>query len=333
MPLTLEDIAQMSGYSRSTVSRVINGDINVSDKTREKIMEVIRKYDFQPNLAARGLAVGHTRVLGLVIPKGVSAIFEEPFFALLIQGVSSRCNALDYSVMLWLAEPDYERRMINKILYNGLADGVIVASMLENDSIIDSLRQNGLLPFVLIGRHPVYDQISYLDVDNRSGAREAVLYLLRQGRKRIATLAGPQNMTGGSNRYLGYLDALNQHGLPLDPDLVAETDFSDAGGYLGMQRLLAHKPDAIFAASDTLALAAIRAIRESGLRIPEDIAVIGFDDIPQASRSIPALSTVRQPISRLGALAAETLIEMIENTIEEPRQVILPAELVLRDSC
>lgn len=333
MPLTLEDIAQMSGYSRSTVSRVINGDINVSDKTREKIMEVIRKYDFQPNLAARGLAVGHTRVLGLVIPKGVSAIFEEPFFALLIQGVSSRCNALDYSVMLWLAEPDYERRMINKILYNGLADGVIVASMLENDSIIDSLRQNGLLPFVLIGRHPVYDQISYLDVDNRSGAREAVLYLLQQGRRRIATLAGPQNMTGGSNRYLGYLDALNQHGLPLDPDLVAETDFSDAGGYLGMQRLLAHKPDAIFAASDTLALAAIRAIRESGLRIPEDIAVIGFDDIPQASRSIPALSTVRQPISRLGALAAETLIEMIENTIEEPRQVILPAELVLRDSC
>ena len=180
MTLTLEDIADMCGVSRSTVSRVINGDLNVSERTRQKVLDVIQKYNFQPNLAARGLAMGHTRVLGLVIPKGVQAIFEEPFFAMLIQGVSTRCNALDYSVMLWLAEPDYERRMITKILYNGLVDGVIVASMLMDDTIIDSLRQSKL-PFILIGRHPVDDKLSYLDVDNRGGACQAVLHLLRSG--------------------------------------------------------------------------------------------------------------------------------------------------------
>ena len=332
MTLTLEDIADMCGVSRSTVSRVINGDLNVSEKTRKKVLEIIQKYDFQPNLAARGLAVGHTRVLGLVIPKGVQAIFEEPFFSLLIQGVSSRCNVLNYSVMLWLAEPDYERQMITKILYNGLADGVIVASMLMDDTIIDSLRQNKL-PFMLIGRHPIYENLSYLDVDNRGGACQAVLHLLRLGRRRIASITGPQNMIAGTNRYQGYLDAMRERGVLPIPELITEGDFTDMGGYIAMQRLLQHQPDAVFVASDTMAFAAIRAIQEHGLRVPQDIAVIGFDDIPQASRSVPALTTVRQPISRIGAVAAETVIDMIESGSSQPRQMVLPAELVIRELC
>lgn len=332
MTLTLEDIAEMCGVSRSTVSRVINDDLNVSERTRQKVLDVIHKYNFQPNLAARGLAKGHTGVLGLVIPKGVQAIFEEPFFAMLIRGVSTRCNALDYSVMLWLAEPDYERRMITKILYNGLVDGVIVASMLMDDTIIDSLHQSKL-PFMLIGRHPVHNELSYLDVDNRGGAFQAVMHLLHSGRRRVATITGPQNMIAGIHRYQGYQDALHDRDLPVDPELVVEGDFSDAGGYACMHRLLPHKPDAVFVASDTMALAAIQAIKEHGLRIPDDIAVIGFDDIPQASRSTPALSTVRQPITRIGAVVAETLIDMIETGSPLPRQIVFPAELVIRESC
>ncbi len=332
MTLTLEDIAEICGVSRSTVSRVINGDLNVSEKTRQKVMNVIQKYDFQPNLAARGLAMGHTRVLGLVIPQGVQAIFAEPFFALLIQGVSTACNSKDYSVMLWLAEPDYERRMITKILYNGLADGVIVASMLMDDSIVDSMRQNKL-PFMLIGRHPAYDKLSYLDVDNRGGACQAVLHLHRLGRRRIATITGPQNMIAGINRYQGYLDALHEHQMPVIPELIVEGDFSDMSGYAGMQRLLPHKPDAVFAASDIMATAAIQAIHDYGLRVPEDIAVVGFDDLPLASRSNPTLTTVRQPITRIGTVAAETLIDMIETGSTLPRQMVLPAELVIRESC
>lgn len=332
MTLTLEDIADMCGVSRSTVSRVINGDLNVSERTRQNVLDVIHKYNFQPNLAARGLAMGHTRVLSLVIPKGVQAIFEESFFAMLIQGVSTRCNVLDYSVMLWLAEPEYERRMITKILYNGLADGVIVASMLKDDTIIDSLRQNKL-PFILIGRHPAYDELSYLDVDNRGGAYQAVNHLLRLGRRRVATITGPQNMIAGLHRYQGYLDAHHDRHVAVIPELIAEADFTEAGGYDSMQRLLLHKPDAVFVASDTMALAAIKVIKEHGLRIPDDIAVVGFDDIPQVSRISPKLTTVRQPITRIGAVAADSLIDMIETGSTLPRQMILPAELIIRDSC
>ncbi len=332
MALTLEDIADMCNVSRSTVSRVINGDVNVSERTRHKVLAVVRKVNFQPNMAARGLAKGHTRVLGLVIPKGVQAIFEEPFFGMLIHGVSTYCNALDYSVMLWLAEADYERRTINKILYNGLIDGVIVASMVMDDPIIDSLYQHKV-PFMLIGRHPVYDNLSYLDVDNRGGACQAVSHLLRSGRQRIATITGPQNMVGGIHRYQGYQDALHDHNIPVIPELVAEGDFTDASGYACMQRLLPHKPDAVFAASDTMALAAIRAIQEHDLRVPDDIAVVGFDDIPQASRGRPTLTTVRQPITRMGSMAAETLINMIESGSGLPRQTVLSGELVIRDSC
>jgi LacI family transcriptional regulator len=332
MTLTLEDVARYAGVSRSTVSRVINCDPNVNENTRQKVNEVIQKINFQPNLAARGLAAGRTNVLGLVIPMGVSAIFSDPYFPLLIQGVSSACNALDYSVMLWLAEPEYERRTIRQILYNGLVDGVIVASMLLNDPLVESLSESKL-PFILIGRHPTNNKISYVDVENRSSARDAVLYLMRLGRRRIATISGPQTRIGGIDRYDGYVDALRERGLPCNPDLVAEGDFTDDGGYFAMQRLLPHKPDAVFAASDMMAIGAMRAIQETGLRIPDDIAVIGYDDIPLAARTSPPLTTVRQPIQREGGMAAETLIDMITHPGDQARRIILTSELVIRSSC
>lgn len=332
MTLTLEDIADMCGVSRSTVSRVINEDGNVSERTRQTVLEVIQKVNFQPNIAARSLAKGHTRILGLVIPKGIQAIFEESYFATLIKGVSARCNAMDYSVMLWLAEPDYERRMITKILYNGLVDGVIVASTLLDDTIIDSLCQSKL-PFLSIGRHSVNNTLSFLDVDNRGGAYQAVYHLLRSGHRRVATITGRQNMIAGVDRYKGYLDALNDRGFPILPELVAEGDFTDVGGYTCMEHLLPNKPDAVFVASDTMAMSAMQAIQAHGLRIPEDIAVIGFDDLPEAMRSTPTLTTIRQPITRIGAVAAETLIDIIETGTSVPYQMVFPAELIIRDSC
>ncbi|HEX9028064.1 MAG TPA: LacI family DNA-binding transcriptional regulator, partial [Anaerolineales bacterium] len=162
MPLTLDDIAKISGVSRSTVSRVINGSPNVSDKTRRKLLELIQNIGFQPNLAARGLAIGRTRVLGLVIPTGVTALFSDPYFPLLIQGVASACNAQAYSVMLWLAEPEYERETISQVLYNGLVDGVIVSSMLMDDPLIERLSESQR-PFITIGRHPTNDRIDFVD--------------------------------------------------------------------------------------------------------------------------------------------------------------------------
>jgi LacI family transcriptional regulator len=322
----------MSGVSRSTVSRVINEDPNVNERTRKRVQDVIQNLNFQPNLAARSLAAGRTGVLGLVIPMGVSAIFSDPFFPLFIQGVSTTCNALDYSVMLWLAEPEYERRTIRQILYNGLVDGVIVASMLTDDTIIERLAE-GRLPFVLTGRHPTRPQLNYVDVDNRASSRNLVMYLFRQGYSRVAMITGPQNMIAGMDRFLGYQDAYEEIGRVIDLDLVETGDFTDNSGYFAMRRLLQRKPDAVFAGSDPMALGALRAIQEAGLRIPEDIAVVGFDDLPQSAKASPPLTTVRQPIQRSGARAAELLIDIILHPETQPRHEILPTELVIRQSC
>ena len=331
MASTLEEIARHAGVSRSTVSRVINGDPNVSDETRERVMVVVKRHNFHPNAAARSLATGRTKILGLVIPTGVPALFSDPYFPLLIQGVSSACNANDHSVMLWLADPEHERRTIHQILNNGLIDGVLIAAMLLDDALVQALSESRK-PFILVGRHPTNNRISYADVENIAGAREAVLHLVRLGRRRIATVTGPLNMIGGTDRYDGYAGALRSRGIALDPRLVIEGDFTEAGGYAGAQRLIPHRPDAIFAASDVTALGALRALREADLRVPEDVAVVGFDDMPFAAHTDPPLTTVRQPILRTGALAAETLIDMIARPDEHPRRLVLPTELIIRAS-
>jgi LacI family transcriptional regulator len=330
--MNLEQIAKLSGVSRSTVSRVINNDPNVSEITREKVLQVVKRVNYTPNAAARGLAAGRTHVLGLVIPTGVAALFTDPYFPILIQGVSSACNSREYSVMLWLAEPEYERRQIRQIMYSGLVDGVIVSSMLLNDSLVQALFE-GDLPFMLVGRHPTDERASYVDADNIGGAREAVTHLLRLGRRRVATITGPQNMTAGADRLTGYLAALRDRGLLSDPSLIVEGDFTEAGGYRAMQQLLACRLDALFAASDIMAIGAMRALREASLRVPEDVAVVGFDDLPQSTHSDPPLTTVRQPIYRLGSTTVDTLLDLIDYPDSSPRRIVLPTELIVRASC
>ncbi len=330
--MNLEQIAELSGVSRSTVSRVINNDPNVSNQTREKVLQVVRRVNYVPNAAARGLAAGRTRVIGLVIPMGVSTLFTDPYFPLLIQGVSAACNAREYSVMLWLAEPEYERRQIRQIMYSGLIDGVIIASMLTTDSLVQALI-DGDLPFMLVGRHPTDPRVNYVDADNINGARDAVRHLLRLGRIRIGLINGPQNMIAGVDRLAGYTLALRERSLMVQPDLITDGGFSEASGYLAMQQLLPRQPDAVFAASDAMAVGALRALREAGLRVPEDVALVGFDDLPFAARTEPPLTTVRQPIHRMGTMTVETLIELIELPASSPYHLILPTELVVRASC
>lgn len=330
--MNLEEIARLTGVSRSTVSRVINNDQHVRPATRQRVLQVIEQVNYHPNVAARSLAAGRTHVLGLVIPMLVSTLFADPYFAQLIQGVTAACNQQDYSVMLWLAEPEYERRTIHKIMGNGLIDGVIVASTLTDDPLIETL-QAAAFPFVLIGRYPHNHPISYVDVENQQGAYEAVRHLLNLGRRRIATIAGPRNMIAGLDRYNGYLAALRDQSIPADPCLIVESDFTEEGGYTAMQQLLPYRPDAVFVASDTMAQGALRAAREHGRRVPQDIALVGFDDMPLAAHTTPPLTTVRQPTQRTGVLAAERLIDLLQNPDTPPRHHILNTELIIRQSC
>ena len=328
---TLEEIAKLARVSRSTVSRVINDDPHVDARTRQRVLAMVQRLNYHPNVAARGLAAGRTRILGLVIPMGVSALFTDPYFPLLIQGVSAACNAHDHSVMLWIAEAEYERRMIRQILHNGLVDGVIVASNLLNDPLVDALSASRI-PFVMIGRHPEKENLNHVDVDNRRSAREMVEYLLRHGCRRIGTITGPKNMIAGMDRLEGYLDALRGNGIAVEPALIAEGDFSEASGQAAMQRLIPGEPDAVFVASDSMAVGALRALRNANLRVPQDVALAGFDGMPFAEHTDPPLTTVRQPVHHTGFVAAETLIDLVANPGSPPRRIILPTELVIRGS-
>lgn len=329
---TLEEIARLSSASRSTVSRVINDDPHVSEATRARVLELVNRLHYQPNAIARSLAAGRTRVLGLVIPKRVADLFTDPYFPILIQGVSTACNARDYAMTLWLAEPENELHFMAKVLNNGLLDGVIISSMVLDDPLVAALEASAL-PFVLVGRHPSAPEVNYVDVDNISSARMAVEHLFRLGYRRIATITGLWDTIAGVDRRQGYEDALRAHDLPVDPALIVEGGFSEQGGAAAMERLLPLHPDAVFVASDAMAAGALRTLQEAGLRVPQDVAVIGFDDTPVAVRTSPPLTTVRQPIETLGETAVATLLHLIAHPGSGPRRVILPTQLVVRESC
>lgn len=332
--LTLEDIARQAGVSRSTVSRVVNESPDVRETVRKRVLDVIQDAGYQPHAAARALASQRSGTIGLVLPHSVSFFFTDPYYPHLTKGIAQACNQYDQTLALFLVgSKEDEEKIFPRLARKGFLDGVIVQSGHHGEQWIIGRFLDAKLPMVIAGRPFRADNVSYIDIDNVSAASLAVSHLIRLGRKRIALITGPTNSTVGIDRKQGYLKAITERGREVDEALVAEGDFTEAGGYYSMQRLLLAKPDAVFAASDIMALGAIRAGREAGLRVPDDLAVVGFDDLPIATVSGIQLTTVRQPVVQFGAKAVEVLIDLIENGIDPPRHIILDTELVIRDSC
>jgi LacI family transcriptional regulator len=331
--LTVEQIAKLSGVSRSTVSRVINNHPNVKPHVRQRVMEVIAETGYYPNPAARSLASQRSGIIGLVIPRAVQSLFTDPYYPRLMQGVAQACNANDYTLSLFLFHTeDEEQKLYPRVLRIGLIDGLIVSASQIGDPLISQLIDN-CVPFVMVGRPNDLPGVSFVNVDNAVGVYTAISHLIRLGYKRIATITGPLNTTVGLDRRQGYLDALNDRNHSIDEGLIIEGDFTELGGYAAMQRLIPHQPDAVFIASDTMAFGALRALRETGLSVPDDIAVMGFDDLPTSALADPPLTTIRQPIRRVGAQAVETLIDILTNGPEPPRRIALATELIIRSSC
>jgi LacI family transcriptional regulator, galactose operon repressor len=345
MSLTLEHIARLANVSRSTVSRVVNDEPNVRPELREQIWQVIRETGYQPHAAARSLVTRRTRIVGVIIPEALTKLFTDPFFPRLLYGITETCNARHYYLNLALCNgPAEQEEMYRRVLGSGHLDGVIVASAHPGDPLFPKLLENGV-PFVLAGRHPD-ERVNYVDVDNVGGARMAVEHLIRLGHTRIATITGPLTMTSGEDRLVGYRQALEAQRLAVDEQLVVEGDYTEGGGALAMRRLLAASPTAVFVASDVMAIGALKALREAGLRVPQDVALVGFDDVTIATAVEPALTTVRQPIGRLGSMAADLLLDLLEKPPDPTERVpsghsptgqvariVLPTNLVVRDSC
>jgi LacI family transcriptional regulator len=333
MPPTIIEIARLSGVSRSTVSRVINNQPNVRPDVRRRVLEVIRSTGYHPNAAARTLASRRSWMIGLVLPRSVSSFFTDPYFPRLTQGIAQACNQYNYTLGLFLVgSKEDEEKIFPRVSRKGMLDGILLQTGQIGDQLIDRL-VNTNMPVVVLGRPFHGNGISYIDVDNVNAAYNAVSHLIRLGYKRIATITGAANNTTSIDRRAGYEKALAERGREIDPSLIAEGDFTEASGYYAMQQLIPAHPDAVFAAADLMAVGAIRAAREAGLRVPEDVAVVGFDDIPIASSPDFKLTTVRQPIYEFGFKAVEVLIDLIENGIEPARRIIMDTELVIRDSC
>jgi DNA-binding LacI/PurR family transcriptional regulator len=327
---TLEAVAALAGVSRATVSRVVNGSPKVTPEVVESVTAAIAALNYVPNRAARSLATRRTQVIALVVPESTAKVFADPFFASIVQGVALHLADTDYTLNMVIASetnPDKTRRY----LMSGNADGALVVSHHSGDHSYAHLGHS--LPIVFGGR-PLNNgqQVSYfVDVDNVAAAERATLHLINQGRRSIATIAGPQDMPPGLDRLSGWQKAMGAHGL--DQSLVEFGDFAPASGTEAMRRLLERGVpiDALFAANDQMAAGAYSAILEAGRRIPGDIAVVGFDDDYYAKTTAPPLTTVHQPSVRLGAAMAEVLVKRIAGEAVD-RVTILPAELVIRAS-
>jgi DNA-binding LacI/PurR family transcriptional regulator len=333
---TLEMVAAAAGVSRGTASRALNGGVNVSRPALDAVLKAAEELGYRPNLAARSLALGRSDSIGLVVSETDERLFAEPFFAAVVRGVHAELAAAGRQLVLTFSQSAEERAQVSRFAAGRHLDGVILISLHGDDPLPRSLVADGI-PVVMAGRGSERDRragVWWVQADNRGGSRTAVEHLLRIGRRRIATIGGPADMTVGRDRADGWRDALQAAGLEPERALLRRGDFSQLSGRDATEALLAAVPDvdAIFAASDLMAFGAIEALRAHGRRIPDDVAVVGFDNAPAAARHLPPLTTVEQPVEQMGRLMVRMLLARISGEPVEDRHVALPTRLVLRET-
>ncbi|OPX37948.1 MAG: hypothetical protein B1H11_05165 [Desulfobacteraceae bacterium 4484_190.1] len=328
---TLESIAQAAGVSKATVSLALNGKPGVSPRTRQRILAIARELNYQPNAFAKGLALQRTQTIGVIVPD-----IGSPFYAELVRGVEAAASQANYYLILYTTagKPSREE-MYFRLLGEQRVDGIIVLTPRGDEALIRHIQAKGF-PLVVVDRDiQSADDVVEVIVDNFHGALAAAQHLIGLGYRRIGFINGIPELQASQDRRRGYQVALQEHGIDSRPEWVVEGEFTDAGGYRAMKKLLAADPpiEAVFAASDTMALGAIRAIREQGLRVPQDVAIVGFDDVPLAAQVDPPLTTVRQPISAMGRTACRLLVQLMQGEPVLQRKVVLYTQLVVRQSC
>ena len=329
-PVTLEEVAQRANVSRATASRVINGDPRVGEPVRAAVESAVRDLRYVPNRAARSLVTRRSDSIAVVIPEPTTQLFGDPFFPRVLRGISETLGREGMQLVLLMPEGQSDEVRVERYLEAGHVDGVLLISLHDADPLPAGLRRHGV-PLVVGGRPPE-EGFTYVDVDNRGGAATATAHLLEAGRRRIATIAGPRDMAVGADRLAGFRQRLAEAGQ--NDRLVEVADFTHDGGRSAMERLLERDPsvDGVFAASDPMAIGALAALRASGRHVPDDVAVVGFDDAPGAATVDPPLTSIRQPIEEMGREMTRLLLDGIRAPDRPPRRVILGTELVIRQS-
>jgi len=327
--VTIVEVAEKAGVSLGTVSRVMNNDAHVAPGTRERVSAVMRDLGYVANRQARGLKGSRANVIGVLAPDlGTGYIGE------ILHGIDAELGLHQLDLMLFTThrtatkEANYVANMVQ-----GMVDGLLVI-LPRNPADYTGTLTSRNFPFVLIDHQGTGNPCPAVGATNWQGAYNATEYLIKLGHRRIGFITGSMDLGAAIDRLEGYKSALQVHHIPEDPKLIYEGTFFQPEGFAGGSALLDLKdpPTAIFASNDVMAMGVMDAIRERGLRIPEDVSILGFDDIPQAAMVRPALTTVRQPLDEMGRLATQMLIDQLKNPEKEIGRVELPTELIVRDS-
>ncbi|MBM3133769.1 MAG: LacI family transcriptional regulator [Chloroflexi bacterium] len=332
MEVTIADIARRAGVSKATVSRVLNNKPDVDAAKRERILGIIRETGYVPRLAAVSLATGRTNLIGLLAPS-----LSRPWSLEVIQGISEAIESTAYELVLYTTSLDERNQeLFARALSNGLTDGLLIMLPRNSTGYLSQLEHQGF-PTVLIDHRGVPSSLPTVTAANIDGAYAAIHHLLTLGHRRIGIITGIMDFGCSRDRLEGYKKALRDAGIAPDPHLIKYGDFSESTGYALAEQWLrdstSQRPTAIFASNDAMAFGVLRAARAAGISVPDDLAVVGFDDVPGAAQTHPALTTVRQPLRDMGRRAVEMLLLQIRQGRPAESKVVVPTELIVRESC
>ena len=331
MRLTLLDIARLAGVSRTTASRVLNGRGEVSPTVRARVEQVIEETGYRPLASARSLVSHRSGLIGFVVPIRTAAMIQDPYFVTLLQGLSHESARKGLAVALFLFDEESDQNgLVDRVIGPRRVDGMLVSAYHTHDSLLDRLVDFDV-PTVTMGPNSFPDAFGSVNVDNESGGRLAGEHLAAIGCRRVALIGGPEDTKSGADRTAGFRQALAEAGLELHPELVRVGDYTEHSGEVLAASLVAEEFDGIFVASDMMAIGALRALQSRGVRVPHDVAVVGFDDLDAAAATDPPLTTVRQPIAGVASAALDMLLEQIDNP-DQVRNLVLPVDLVQRSS-
>ena len=327
---TQADVADLAGVSQTTVSHVLNNvDIAIPEETRKRILDAVDELGYIPNLMARSLRSGETSTIGMIVPDSAN-----PFFAEVARGVEDTSFKQGYSVILCNSDGDLDKELLySNVLTEKQVDGILfIAAGLSKEHV--QALQRRRMPLVVVDREISGIAIDSVLTDNTRGGRLAIRHLLELGHRRIGCIQGPSDLSPSADRVIGYRQALDEARIPVDEDIIVRGDFQHESGYQATRQLLAKSPPptAVFACNDLMAVGAISAAVEMGYRVPTDLSVVGFDDLPLARFANPSLTTIVQPKYEMGTIAATMLLERIRDLEGSPRRKMLDTNLLVRQS-
>lgn len=327
---TIKDIARATNLSPSTISRALSNHPRISQKTKEEVLMLSKKMSYTPNLFARGLVKKKTNLIGLLVYD-----FCNPFYAELTRSIQDTAKEFGYWVIQASTDDDQEKAdsLINSMIKLGV-EGIVFASCTLHDRSVERLIDDHF-PVVLLNRKLKRDKGDYVVLDNTYGAYLIVNHLIHLGYKRIGFIGGPRNVSTSADRYRGYFKALKEKGLEIDEEIIRHGYFSQDTGFkfTKMMMSLLHPPEAIFCGDDYIALGSMKTLNELGMSVPNDVALVGFDDSEISSHPLIQLTTVSQNVKEMGRLGAKVMVERIEGKLKSPQKILLEPHLIIRQSC